>query len=295
MSKKLHVKKATTGKFIPAKNAKKFKPYPLVSTGPKKEEVIESLKALSDDIELAIKHEIQKIVSDDQIQIEISDPVEDTPKKKGMVQASFMADDPENRALMAVPPFAFSALSELFFGGTPADLKASGSSKKNVTDTEKRLATRLFDAFINTICIGFDKPRDNWIDQWLEKPKQESVAWITVKISSDNWDFLIHLAWPFGLMDHEDPESNSEPVDLRDDLEEVLMNIPLTLTTKIINDKINMEDVASFKKGDILPVSLKSLVSADAGTSAILLGEVKEVDKHLGLQIKSNKIGISHD
>lgn len=292
---KMQIKKTAMGKFIPAKSAKRYKVHSLVSTGPKKEDIIDSLKALSDDIELAIKHEIQRIVSDDQIQIEVGVPTEDMPKKKGIVQAAFMQDLPDDRALMAVPPQSFSALSELFFGGTPADLKNAEPSKRPVTDTEKRLATRLFDAFINTVCDKFDKPRDGWVDQWLEKPRSESVAWITVKIASEAWDFQVHLAWPFGLMDHQESKRESQHIDLREDLEEALMYIPLTLTTKIVKERINMEDVASFKKGDILPVTLQSVVSASLGDHSILFGQIKEMDNNLGLQVESNKIGVTYE
>lgn len=292
---KTQIKKTMIGKFIPAKSAKKYKAHSLVSVGPKNEDIIESLKALSDDIEIAIKHEIRKIVSDDQIQIEVGSPTEDMPKKKGVVQVAFIPELPDHRAVMAVPPQSFGALSELFFGGDPSEIKNSELSRRPVTDTEKRLATRLFNAFIVTVGKAFGKPVEGWTEQWLEKPKSENVAWMTIKVAAENWDFQVHLAWPFGLMDHQESNESLPLLDLREDLELALMNIPLTLKTLVVKETISMEDIASFEKGDILPISLQSIVTAKSGDSAILLGQIKEVDSHLGLQVERNKIGVVYE
>lgn len=287
--------KTATAKFIPAKKAKKFKAHPLVSSGPAKEEVIESLSVLSDDIELAIKHEIRKIVSDNQIQVEVSAPTEETPKKKGTVQIAFLPEHPEDRALMAVPPQSFGSLSELFFGGTPAEITNKELSSRPVTDTEKRLATRLFDAYLNTICEAFQKPSDSWKQQWLEKPKPESVAWTTIKIATEAWDFQVHFGWPFLLMDHQESDKEKAPVDLREDLESILLTTPLSLKTEIVKERINIGDVATLKKGDILPISLPSTVKAKTGDNTIISGQVKEKDGHLCLQIEHNKVGVFYE
>lgn len=285
----------STAKFIPAKKAKKFKAQPLVSSGPNKDDVIDSLSVLADDIELAIKHEIRKIVSDNQIQVEVGTPTEETPKKKGAVQIAFLPEHPDDRAVMAVPPQSFGCLSELFFGGNPAEITSKELSARPVTDTEKRLATRLFDAYLTTICDAFEKPSDAWKQQWMEKPKSESVAWTTIKVATEAWDFQVHFGWPFHLMDHQESDKEKVAIDLTEDLEMALMNIPLSLNTKIVKERFNIGDVATLEKGDILPISLPSTVSASSGNNTILSGSVKEKDGRLCLQIEHNNVGVFYE
>lgn len=292
----LNVNHQPYNQFIPAAKAKSFKTLSLASTAPKKDHVISLLKSISEDIEIALTHEIRKIVSDPQIQVEISDFSEDKPRKKGYVKAACCPENPDAKALMHVQSSAFGSLSELFFGGSPKEIKEKDLAKKPVTDTEKRLATRLLNVFIETIVVNFKKENIEWNQSWIDKLKAEEVLWTTVKIfSDDDWDFSLNLAWPYLISEDVQESVEVSGVDLSEALENALTKIPLTLKTVVAKSLINITDIANLKKGDILPISLPSHVLSKTGENTIVSGSICEHDQKLCLKIEQNHIGIKYE
>lgn len=293
----LKAKHQQIAKFIPAKKAKHYKTLSLVSSAPKKEHVLASLKAISEDIEIALRNEIRKIVSDPQIQVELCDFFEDKPKKRGFVHAASLPDNPDAKAFMHIQPNAFGSLSELFFGGSPSNLSNKDLAKKPVTDTEKRLSVRLFNVFLSSITEVFKGQEDmGWNQQWIERLKEEDVLWTTAKVSSDEgWEFCVNFAWPYAITDEDDSEEEAKEIDLSESLEKLLVNVVLSLKTVVAKTSINITDIANLKKGDILPISLPSQVTAKSGNNVVLSGSICEYNERLGLKIEHNTVGVDYE
>lgn len=284
-------------KFIPAKKAKHYKAFSLVSSAPRKDHVLSALKALSEDLEIALRNEIRKIVSDPHIEVELCDFFEDKPRKRGFIQAASLSSDPDSKAFMHIQQNAFGSLSELFFGGSPSNISNKDLAKKPVTDTEKRLATRLFNVFLDTITESFKQDDDlDWSQQWIERLKDSDVLWTTAKVSSeDGWDFSINFAWPYAITDEDESQDEDRDIDLTGNLEKALVNIALTLKTVVAKTSINITDIANLKKGDILPISLPSHVSARSGNNVIVSGSICEHNERLGLKIEHNSVGVNYE
>lgn len=294
--KNLNVNRPKYAKFIPARDATDYKKHSLVSSTSNKDYVSGLLKEASEDLEIAFRNEIRKIASDPKIQVEIGDFDPETPSSKGLIQAGAYSDFPQNRALMLIDNKAFGSLLELFFGSSPAVLDDQNLESKKITNTEKDLASNLFDLFQTTILKALGKEELERKQHWIEKLKDEEVLWTEIKVSSeDGWGFSIHMAWPVEITDEVEEEEERPEVDFSEALEKILMNVELTLKSVVAKTSINITDIANLKKGDILPISLPNQVNAKSGDNTIISGNICEHNHRLALKIEHNSIGVQYE
>src|SRR5690606_561810 len=81
--------------------------------------------------------------------------------------AAFDAAAPAKVASFGFDNKALFSLSELFFGGDPKKLTESALDKRAPSETEQRLAVRLFNSLLGLLCPELGLSLAGWQSRWL--------------------------------------------------------------------------------------------------------------------------------
>ena len=204
--------------------------------------------------------------------------------------AAIRNGEAEDPVLLAMDNRCLYSLSELFFGGDPAQLSDSQLKDRPLADTERRLVNRIFNALLALVCPALSLDLDDWQSQWLDYPPQTSsqqALWSEIRLGNgDAWQVSLACGWPLALDGHHPKGTGEAPADQAERLRHNLQAVTVRLKANLASLTLNLEDLAQLREGDILPMELDSLVTASAGSAPCLRGEVCEHGDRLALRIR---------
>lgn len=182
---------------------------------------------------------------------------------------------------------ALFALSELFFGGA-TNLSSAGDnpdaahSQRNVSETEERLARRLFLYHATELAraLGLESPE--WEIHSVTAPPAEVLPCCDIAFSSDQLQCSWQLCWPEGL---DVASATAFPPDLDRKLRHALVRIPVRLRIEVAAMATVLGKLGSLRAGEVLPLELHDQAVARVGEVKCCRGRMAEDGGELVLQV----------
>ncbi|WKE66513.1 FliM/FliN family flagellar motor switch protein [Gallaecimonas kandeliae] len=183
---------------------------------------------------------------------------------------------------------ALFGLSELFFGGQPAAMASKALSSRTLSDTEERLAQKLFHYLLSALFPALGLNLDGWQSRWSNRGPGEGMACCELTLAAGDWQLSWHCCWPQSL-GADKPQALPAP-QLQAQLDEAVRAVPVKLTLELAQLSLNLGELARLRVGDILPIELNETVLARAGDVVCLGGQVAEQGEQLVLKV-TDRVG----
>lgn len=173
-------------------------------------------------------------------------------------------------------------LSELFFGGTGM-LAEQDFHQRSVTETEERLARKLFLYQLNALTGALGLAPATWDIRWAaEGPPPMPVGEVT--FTRGQFQASWQLCWPPAL-DGAEPEPASPPAELEVALRDALTRVPVRLRVEVGELRTALGRIGQLRAGDVLPLELHEQAVARLGSVVCCRGRVAEQGGSLVLQV----------
>jgi flagellar motor switch protein FliM len=245
-----------------------------------------SLEDSSEDLALRLSQEMRLLLDYSALKIACSEWSEELVSKD-LVWAEAESESFQGyKPLFAMSKKAVFSVSELFFAGSPNDISEKSIAKRDITDTDKRLISRLFNAAISILSESIGVEPASWNNDWAENPDTESCFWSTLTVNGENWEMDFLIGWPTSLSKKKDSKEAIEFT--RNQIEAQLEKTPVHLSSEIASVSLNLSDINDMKEGDIIEFDMHPEIMASAGGVVCVSGKIFESDGHLGLRIDQN-------
>ncbi|EKE73955.1 FliM/FliN family flagellar motor switch protein [Gallaecimonas xiamenensis] len=176
------------------------------------------------------------------------------------------------------------SLSELFFGGQVSSISDKALSNRTVSDTEERLAQKLFHYLLGGLFAELGLSLDGWQSRWSNRGPQSTMVTSEIKLATADWQVSWLCCWPLDLGGEKLPTLPA-PEDMDKQLRSAVQTVPVRLKLELARFHLTLGELSDLKAGDILPIELNDKVMAHAGNVVCLGGQVAEQGEQLVLKI----------
>lgn len=283
-----HSGRPSDRRFIPADESAGFPVADLAAGKTLTDDLRHTLMTHKKAVAAQLTQELRRLLNHNSMAVSLRDWLPDHPVGPALWLSAFTSREAP-AVLLGLDERSLFYLSELFFGGEPDKLSDKHLHQRQVTDTERRLVGRVFNTLLATLCPPLNLALDDWQSAWVDSPSFSSALWTIIEVSTADWTLQLHCGWPASLTGaaHRD----QEPVqDLSPLLRENLKTVPVQLTVEVARMALTLADLAELDEGDILPLDMKNIVTASAGSNACLAGQLCEHGEGLALRI-TDRIG----
>lgn len=266
--------------------------YDLTGSGQRREQLTELLDQLAPTLNTDFAIAMRRLLNQAELEVTFSPWQTGAEPTCEHWLAAFNTEHPDNQALLGLDNRSLFAMSELFFGGDPGKLSEQ-QTQRAIADTERRLVNRVFNSLLALLCPNLHLGLEHWQSQWLDHVQPEpDRLWCVIRVSADDWQFTMNCGWPIALNGQATALPSPDSLALREQLENRLQSIGVQLKVDLAALTLNLDELAQLRAGDILPVDLDATVTASAGDTPCLRGQVCEHGDRLALRI-SDFIGDS--
>ena len=261
-----------------------FPTFDLLSERRQREAMLARLDGLRRSFVDAISSPYQVMFNDGGVRLALSPWRECRPSADFWLAASVPAQ-PELCVYFGRSGPTLFMLSELFFGGT-GTLAEQNFFQRSVTETEERLAKKLFQYQLAALTAAFGLTAAPWEIRWVaEGPALMPVS--EVSFSKEQFQVTWQLCWPLAL-DGAEPEPVSPPAELDAALRAALTRVPVRLRVEVGELRTALGRLSQLRAGDVLPRELHEQAVARIGAVLCCRGRVAEQGNGLVLQTLSN-------
>jgi len=272
-------------KFISASEGERFAVFDLTGQQRRTEHLRAELDQQQKLLTTGLSREYGRLLNQSNLQVQV-DPWQagQPPEAVSHWLAAFDAATPQQFVGLGLDSLSLFSASELFFGGNPAKLAEQDLAKRTPTETEQRLAQRLFNALLGILCPALGLSLADWQSRWLTSQPDREGLWTEIRITAQDWNLRLYCCWPLELHTEPLPEPAPE-TDMADRLSDNLSSVKIKLKVELARLELTLADLLELKAGDILRVDLHDISVATAGKNVCLTGQVCEQGDQLALKV----------
>jgi|SRR5690554_1363595 len=272
-------------KFISASEGERFAVFDLTGKQRRTERLRVELDQQQKLLATGLSREYGRLLNQSNLQIQIEPWQADKPSEAVPYWlAAFDAASPQQIVGLGLDSKSLFSASELFFGGNPNKLTEQELAKRSPSETEQRLALRLFNALLGLLCPALDLNLANWQSRWQTTQPETDGLWTELRVISHDWNLRLYCCWPLELQNEPLPEPNPK-ADLADKLSTSLSGVKIKLKVELAQLELTLADLVQLKAGDILRINLHDIAPAAAGKKVCLTGQVCEQGDQLALKV----------
>lgn len=271
--------------FISKEIGEGFPVFDITGEQARKERLNAELNQASGDLNWRFGQEVRLLLDQSALNITCGKWADNAPDTDLVWMESSCDEYPGQRALLGLDRRSLFSVSELFFAGNPCDLTDKDIKKRDITDTDTRLISRLLSAAIGIVSDNLGIEPCYWNTEWSELVDTGGLFWTEFEIAGESWSISIHLGWPCSFRKE---EAQVAPVFTREEISSQLERAPVRLAAELASLTITMADLNNLSTGDIIEFDLQQNITATAHGVPCVSGKIFESDDRLGLRIDHN-------
>src|SRR5690554_5162894 len=272
-------------KFISASEGERFAVFDLTGKQRRTERLRVELDQQQKLLTTSLSREFGRLLNQSNLQIQIEPwQAGKPPEAVPHWLAAFDAATPQQLVGLGFDSKSLFSASELFFGGNPAKLSEQELATRSPSETEQRLALRLFNSLLGILCPALDLSLADWQSRWQTTQPETDGLWTELRITSHDWSLRLYCCWPLELQNEPLPEP-SPVTGMTDELSASLSSVKIKLKVELAQLALTLADLLQLKAGDILRMDLHEISPAAAGKNVCLTGQVCEQGDQLALKV----------
>lgn len=270
-------------RFLSAMEGRRYPTFDLTGEQARIETICTALGQLQKLISATLTQEYRGLLNHGSLQVTI-DPWQHKPAPAANHWlAALDVANPAQAAYLGFDSRDLFGASEVFFGGDPNYLKDS-VLQRALSESEQRLALRLFNALLKTLSPALELNLENWQSRWLQLPPDGPGLWTELKVSTADWTLRFHCGLP-ATLGGQQPERRTVDEKQMARLQQNMLGAKIRLRVQLAQLDLNLGELLKLRKGDILGLDLQEMAAAKAGEVTCLKGQVCEQGDRLALRV----------